>query len=171
MRLKAVNKWVGCALIAGIVTIFASTTVIALAKRSPAPNVLDAVTLPDRLLPGHTLPKEAKCDWNPAAEEMLYCQVLLDENSIYISYDMRRNLIVNAALSAHDTSIGDLITVWGNPTGMIRWNLSVQVFWGSRSAYVVTRQFTPSSRASYISYTADLHPTDPWKGFINHLLE
>jgi hypothetical protein len=162
-----VRKLAFCVLGGLIFTVLISTAVIVLAGQTPSPNINDTVDIPEKYHPGNTLPHDATCDWHPASEKTLYCYVEVNGAPIYMAYDMARNKILDVAATAHDATVGDLITAWGRPTGVIRWSVSVQVFWGTRSAYVMSGAFTPSSHASFISYSTDVRDVEPWQGFRN----
>jgi hypothetical protein len=127
----------------------------------------DSVDLPERLRPGSPLPSGAHCDWQPTGDDMLYCNVYMEYGLAYLAYDIERKQIIGTAASAGGKTIGDLILAWGIPTGFVKWSLSVQVYWGTRSAYIISNEFGPSSHASYISYTLEAQKTAPWKGFTN----
>lgn len=123
---------------------------------------------PAVLLPGNSLPDNAHCDYHPFMESRIYCSTVKDGLTLYLSYDMARHEIMDTVLLTNHMTVGELILTWGRPTGYTKSGASVQVYWGNRAAYVFSGPFTPSSRASFVTYSLDSHPVSDWHGFINN---
>jgi hypothetical protein len=76
-------------------------------------GVLPDVDLPERFQPGQPLPLDAYCYWEHWSTQYLYCQA----DGVYLSFDQETRTIQRATKHVQDLTIGDLILVWGEPTG------------------------------------------------------
>lgn len=120
----------------------------------------------ESLLPGNMLPATARCDRRTSSENVMYCDIMDNGRTIYFSYDAKRNVIISTVASLKGRKkIGELILAWGTPTGYKKWGIAAKVYWGKRSAYVVTRDFSPDSVASFVTFTLEPAEVSPWKGF------
>jgi hypothetical protein len=81
-------------------------------------------------------------------------------------YDGKSGTIQSATVSDGEHTLGDLILVWGTPTGLIQHrNMVVEVFWASRGAYLTPCSFGPTSRIWLIDYGDSQETPAPWHGF------
>lgn len=128
-----------------------------------------AVELPRDLMPGNPLPKEASCVTGPyPSSGSLYCYTMLDDTLVYLMFTSKQRTIERLSFSPRGGTLGDLILVWGTPTGMNRLAWSVEVHWGNRIVYVTDKPFGPESRIHYVAYNLTAEQAQPWRGFVNH---
>src|SRR5262249_20378203 len=114
-----------------------------------------------------TLPGDAYCNRHPSDDYTIYCTTADKGNSVYFVYSTVRHMIVDIAASGHDKTIGELIVAWGMPTGAKYSELGAQVYWGTRSVYLVTTDFNPGTPVNYVSYSLEPHAVPAWMGFIS----
>lgn len=138
---------------------------VIIASRSNATS--QPIEPPATLLPGNRLPEEARCDYHPFLDSRIYCSTTRDGSTVYLSYDVARHEIMDTVIFTNHMTIGDLILAWGAPTGYTRSGAALQVYWGSRSAYIFVGTFSPNSRTSFITYSLEPRETLDWRGFIN----
>jgi hypothetical protein len=125
-----------------------------------------ALDLPVRVLPGSLIPRDANCDWSMVTEYRLFCHVNNDGVPIHFNYDMRRGVVISVSVETGEITVGELILAWGEPTGYTKSGTAVQLYWGVRSVYLMSRVFTPSARAGYVFYTREPNRSQPWRGFV-----
>jgi hypothetical protein len=131
-----------------------------------APPVL--VQPPANILPGNPLPDDVKCIWPPyRSNGMLYCNTILDENRVYLTYDPRREMIIRSSVEIDRQTVGDLLLAWGTPTGLKRSPWSAQIQWGGRYVYAYAHPFKPSNPIFFVFYTLEPESNPPWSGFGN----
>jgi hypothetical protein len=119
---------------------------------------------PHHLLPGSPRPANAACD--SLHDGQFRCYVIHGGREIYLGYDGASEVIVNTVVSASEHTIGDLMIAWGTPTGFTQNGRTIEVNWGTRSAYLHTCSFQPTSRVGYIEYSLESKQLSPWHGFI-----
>ena len=123
---------------------------------------------PELYIPGRAvpqLPEDAVC-----REPQFYfhtCVFNLLGQRTYLTFDPKTKMIVQIAIQVREYKIGNLITAWGNPTGIKRYFNRVQVSWGRRSAVLYTYSFRPESLIEFIQYDLEEHQAPPWQGFVN----
>jgi hypothetical protein len=121
---------------------------------------------PLQVMPGSHLPDGAVCNWTTYSRgDMMYCNIALQNKTLYFSYDLRRKVIVHTSMPVDKQTVGNLIVVWGDPTGIEHYTWSAEVQWGNRSIFVSTHPFNPTSEIYFVSYNLDLTPASPWHGF------
>ncbi len=126
---------------------------------------LDIYSPPEELLPGHPLPRSARCNWPPSAEEIVHCHVLL-EHDIYLVYDTIRGVITSTSVSVDNkANVGRLMLAWGTPSGVRRYPWSIRMQWGTRYIYVSTQPFRPASVPYFIHYSLEADSAGAWEGF------
>jgi hypothetical protein len=132
-------------------------------SRAQSPRVFEP---PPQFLPGNGLPEDAQCSWPPYGGDMILCRKLWDHGLMYMTYNVRKRVIIRTSLPISDQTLGGLILAWGTPTAVSRFTWAVQVHWGMKSVYVSARPFRPSNRTTFISYTLDSEDdTTFWRGF------
>ena len=154
------------AVVTSTAVLLAVAVFAAVATRRTTVYPLD-IGLPDRLLPGKPLPSSAHCDWYMVNEHTLYCAVTEDGVSVYLSFDIDRQMIRSASLPVHDKVVGELILAWGEPTGVSKSGLSNQVYWGNRSIVLISTPFSPDTRVGFVFYSQTPYTAGPWRGFAN----
>ena len=140
------------------------TGVIVAPHREAIPKPIEP---PTTLLPGNSLPDDSHCDYHPFMDSRIYCSTTQHGSTVYMSYDVARHEIMDTVIFTNHMTVGDLILVWGAPTGYTRSGAAVQVYWGNRSAYVFVGTFSPQSRTSFVTYSLEPHEAVAWHGFIN----
>jgi hypothetical protein len=117
---------------------------------------------PLSLLPGQPLPTTAQAsEWT---EETYTYSVQANGRLLDLTYDPRSRSIVQTVLAAHDYTIGALILAWGTPSSFDQAGRAVNVYWGARSAYLITCSLRPDSPVEFIAYSAELHQAKAWHG-------
>jgi hypothetical protein len=145
-----------------VTLILVGTGVIAIAKvRNPSARVNDPSL---RLLPGSPRPMNATC--NALHDGRFRCYVHHKGKEVYLAYDGASQMIIGAVISANEYTIGDLIISWGTPTGFTQDGRAIEVSWGTRSVYLHTCSFQPTSHVGYIEYGLESKQLPPWRGFI-----
>ncbi|MCC7449111.1 MAG: hypothetical protein IT324_16960 [Anaerolineae bacterium] len=140
------------------------SAVIVASRRPSMPQIMEP---PAILLPGNRIPDDAHCDYHPFLDSRIYCSTTRNGSTIYLSYDLSRQAIIDTVIFTNHMTIGELIQTWGAPTGYTRAGAAVQVYWGNRSAYIFVGTFSPNSRTSFITYSMEPHETSDWRGFVN----
>ncbi|MCC7451954.1 MAG: hypothetical protein IT324_31395 [Anaerolineae bacterium] len=136
---------------------------VILVSRATLPAVSD---IPETLLPGHVMPDDVSCVPSPYSGERVSCRVLSGDNDlIYVTFDAKGHVIRRVSMLMDRQSIGDLIRVWGPPTGIKKMRWAMQVQWGMRYVYVSAQPFSPENGVGFVSYDLDLDGVAPWKGF------
>jgi hypothetical protein len=116
-------------------------------------------------LVGKPMPADAACTHVMPYDEDMYC--IRGTTSIVVSRQDRR--VITTYVEVQETTIGDLINVWGMPTGIQDFNLVRLVYWDRVYAYVdAYPYFAPSSPVSHITYLLTIPTVEPWRGFTNH---
>ncbi len=158
------RKLLVAALIVGLVIWGAVLASIAAGDPNPVPVLIEP---PAHLLPGGPFPPDASCDWEPYAyaTNYVFCQARAQE--IWLSYDRDRKLITYTTIRVNGLTVGDLMNVWGTPTGFSGSSWSVQVYWGRRSIWAYGPTFTPLSKVHFVSYSLEERKAEPWRGFVN----
>jgi hypothetical protein len=124
--------------------------------------------LDPRFSPGHTLPPNSYCDWQFAVADTQYCTAELDtEERISMDVNSKTGLITRTNVSSHGMTVGDLMLIWGEPSGYSRSGIVFQVYWQNRSVYITTSALSPHSPVVFISYDLDRPQQLPWSGLVN----
>lgn len=169
--LRAVRTWPISLRVKVVSVIFLSTillilSAVAVGRMGVMPEI---VVPPQAYLPGSPvpqLPKDAEC-FQPDYEQFYRsCSTHVAGQTLFITCDLSAQMIVHTeVLGVDHSTIGDLITVWGNPTKVSQANLLTVVYWGTRSAVVYTRTFRPESRVIFIQYELEEPDAPRWQGF------
>jgi hypothetical protein len=136
---------------------------IILARTGAAPAGL--IDLPHHLLPGN--PRAANATCTALHDGSFRCLVIHDDKELHLVYDAVSRMITGTTMSADEETIGDVLLAWGTPTGYTQKGPFIEVNWGTRSAYLFTCSFQPSSRLSTIAYELEARQVSPWRGFTN----
>ena len=131
-----------------------------------AGTVRSVFDLPERFLPGHPLPVDATCTETVAnSVACSFYHINYAGKEVSLIADVSGRNIADAVYSAHEYTIGDLILVWGLPSGFIHYGSAVQVYWDTRFAYLITCSLQPDSHIELISYSQISSQMPPWRGF------
>ncbi len=76
-------------------------------------------------------------------------------------------MIVRSSVEIDRLTIGDLMAMWGTPTGLKRSRWSVQITWGGRYVYTYGRPFRPDNPIFFVFYGLEPDQAGPWSGFAN----
>jgi hypothetical protein len=113
------------------------------------------------------LPKDVKKQCSPLDYRYVSCFVYIFGQEVSLRYEPGSRTILRISIKVRDYTAGDLIAVWGTPTGIIQVGDYINIFWGKRLAVVFSPTFQVSSRVDYIGYQLEQQPTEPWRGFIS----
>jgi len=134
--------------------------VVAVARTQPVRPVIDP---PQHFLPGSPLPAEWTCPLKGAG--FIVCTIHRDGKDVHVTYEVTRHVIVATVISAHEYTIGDLILTWGIPNFFAQNGRAIDVYWGTRYAYLITCSFQPGSHVEFIAYYLEEHTGSRWQGF------
>ena len=145
-------------------------SVVTVARLSTSPNILD---LPLWLRPGSVLTEDGPCPYHRCCakplgittDEHLVCNITLDGMAIEVTFDDTGQTILQTVMAIHQHTIGDLIRVWGRPTGFARYGRSINVYWGVRYAYLSTCSFQSDSPVEFVVYYLHKQQASHWLGF------
>ncbi len=143
------------------VALVAVLTVDRTKEALPPPVMLDPL-----YAPGMQLPLHSSCRWEYGASPEDYCQKIpRGKDTLFFSCNVRTHRVAMTTTSAYGLTIGDLLTMWGPPTGYVRHGSWGMVYWGDRAAPVLMNPFDPSNLAIYLSYGWTEGDQLPWRGF------
>ena len=144
-----------------LVTTVLIVTVVLAARVQQIPQLPD---IPQIYLPGNPIPTDVTC-YTPSDEHFPRCSVRIGQTIIFVDFHPDHKTITGTLIPAREYTIGQIVTVWGKPTGITRKETMVYVYWGARSALIYTRDFQPNNVVEFIQY--DLEPASvlPWQGF------
>ncbi len=136
--------------------------------RTEAPAV--QVDIDPQYLPGKPVPASYGCSWGRLSDGEVFCETSGNADSmISFTFDIRRRVITCTTFTLRATTIGELVLVWGSPTGYSQSGGGAVVYWDYRSAYVLVSEFGPTEPVVLVSYELDHNqPKFPWKGFVIH---
>lgn len=134
-------------------------------KVTPIPD------LPERYLPGSPLLAVDVCRDAHDAFGHYSCEVYYQGEKVALSSWSTAGTISYASMSVSGYTIGDLITMWGTPSGVTHNSYYTYVYWGKRSAFLLTNSFQHNSQVHMIIYTLEQMRTSPWRGFITQAAE
>jgi hypothetical protein len=125
--------------------------------------------LPQRYLPGKSLPGDAACP--KARIEVWYVNCEASHLGYKVEFIIQGSTmsIISSSIWTPNYTIGDLILAWGIPTGMDQDRHYINVFWGTRYALLLTRSFRPDSHVKMIVYTQKALRSSPWHGFASEM--
>src|SRR5438045_3374121 len=118
------RNWLVFSVISTAIIALAISTVIKVYRTDPTSHYLD----PDpQLMPGHLLPAGSYCDWQFAMGDSQYCtaQSGADEH-VALDVDRKTGIITRTTVSNHGLTIGDLMLIWGEPSGYARGGIALQ---------------------------------------------
>jgi hypothetical protein len=152
---------------AGSTILFAvAAFVITKAYRTPIP-LLD-VQPDQQYMPGNPVPPGSYRDWQYAISYTQYCVARqIPGENVTFDVSRRKNLITHTSVTSGKLTVGDLMLAWGQPTGYARNGFVFEVYWGTRSAYVVAKALSPYSPVVFVAYDLELQYQLPWQGLIN----
>ncbi len=140
-------------------------SIVTLARTEIPPDILDP---PKIFLPGNPIPQLAK-DANCNRYDLHYVSCIIhsssDSEDMYMVYELGTERIIHTGVRTHQYKIGQLILTWGFPTGIIQYDTTYYIYWGTRSAVLDTPSFRPESLVEYLQYDMDEHPAAKWQGF------
>jgi hypothetical protein len=152
--------------VAVVLVLTLTTTVIIKASRSQSQAV--QVNLDPKYLPGNPRPDESYCDSHMSWGDVQYCNEYPNTVAgVSYAFDRQKKMITHASTLGFGLTIGDLIALWGQLTGYRIGGWAVQVYWGNRSAYMVSQTFGPGSTIIFITYEYTSDSYNPWSGFIS----
>jgi len=131
-------------LVAGVVT----------AARTGATRPLP--DLPQRYLPGHPLPADVPS-----------FILGFEAYQVYFDFDSQTRIITRTVIPATEYTVGQVLTAWGTPSGMIQRQTMTYLFWDTRAVLVYSSSVQPDSRVEYILYEPEPAQMLPWRGFRN----
>lgn len=159
------RKWV---ILTSAATFFLTLTTTVVIKASRTDLQTAQVNLDPQFLPGSPRPDESYCDSHMTWGDVQYCNEFPNtEAGVSFAFDRRKKMITHTSTLGFGLTIGDLITLWGQPTGYRIGGWAVQVYWGNRSAYMVAGTFGPQSDIIFINYEYATDKSLPWSGFIS----
>ena len=124
--------------------------------------------VPEYLMPGHHAPQQCDFQWRAYyPSSSFYCRNTVSETLMYAEYSISRDAITRVSYSVANTTLGDLVLVWGAPTGFRHYSWGDVVFWGKRSVWASSGPFSPNSKVLLVSYSMDAPDVQPWRGFVN----
>ncbi len=149
------------------VTLFLVMTTTLVIKGSRAELKPVNVEPASRFMPGHPRPRDSFCDWHLAWGDFQYCNDHpKSDTGLSFAFDRKRKTITYTSTYGYGLNIGDLVLVWGQPSGYRSTGWAVQVYWGTRSAYLVSQKFQPQARVIFIAHELETKDSVDWKGFI-----
>ncbi|MBX3085252.1 MAG: hypothetical protein KF716_26700 [Anaerolineae bacterium] len=123
---------------------------------------------PQVYLPGNPLPalvEVALCA--NYAHQKFSTTAEIDGRTFYFTYIFEDRVIIHTAVRAEDYNIGELVTLWGMPSGIQRHGATILVSWGLRSATLYANYFNPDRPIAFLAYDTDAVETAAWRGFVN----
>ena len=120
--------------------------------------------MPQTYLPGNPMPEDIAC-YTPCDEHTPRCSVSFRDQEVYFNFDPETWLIHSTLIPALEHTIGELISSWGTPSGIIQTSHTTKVYWGARSAHLYTDAIQPDSQVQFILYHLEAPQTSPWRGF------
>jgi hypothetical protein len=143
-----------------------SVGVVAAARSETVPRIKMP---PQEYLPGGLLYRscgDPDCDCNHYMTTGMSCVIHVNDQDVYLYYELGTNRIILMRIAAREYEIGELIIAWGFPIGFDQWGANAVVSWGERSAFLDTHSFNPYSRIQSIQY--DLNPIERphWHGWL-----
>jgi hypothetical protein len=133
--------------------------------RVQAANVPD---VPEYLMPGHPAPKQCDFQWRAYyPSSSFYCRNTVSNTLMYAEFSISKGTITRVSYSVANTTLGDLVVLWGEPTGFRQYSWGDIVFWGQRSVWASSGPFSPNSKVLLVSYSMDASEAHPWRGFVN----
>jgi hypothetical protein len=140
--------------------------VISGARLRAAPLKIDP---PAFLLPGSKLSVQTQCD------ALVSCQaspngyrddITYEGKKVYLVFDVDNQMIVHTTVSVQTYTVGDLIANWGTPTGFARYGHVIDIFWGTRDAYIYSCLLQPDTHIEFLEYDLEPRQGSLWRGFI-----
>jgi hypothetical protein len=143
-------------------TILVVLTVM-IARAQPA-SQLSELDLPQVYRPGSPIPDDAKCYFTPA-NTLEGCYVSYLGHKVHLKLDTTMKVVTAVNIQTQKYTIGDLLSAWGTPIGIMQTYYMTFVDWGTRKAYVYADSFRPDSPVRLIQYNLEPQRTIPWRGF------
>src|SRR5437762_5886729 len=123
-------------IISALTTTFATVVVVGVISTSRSAILAPQIDVPSRYMPGSPLPDDSDCEWHMYEDHLRFCRAHA-YGWLYFTYDTRARIIDHVTSEAPDNlTIGDLMLIWGIPTGTDQNRWGVYAYWGSRSAFV-----------------------------------
>jgi len=127
----------------------------------PAPTIGDFP-----VQPGDPAPETAWCSFSYDYDHV-YCQVRLHGQDVYFSRDVRDGTVRTISYPTGKIAVGELMALWGRPTAVAESGMFRRVYWGTKSALVLSKRFTPNSAAAFVTLGLLVKNTSTWQGFTN----
>lgn len=141
-----------------LTTILAALLFAAHASGSRPP--IPAPTYPADIVMGQPVPHGFECHF-PPEEGYFWCE----RGEVYVAVRGYGITHIGVLMPRDSISVGDLISVWGEPTNA-EYRYTVGLYWPGRYAYATPggQEFSPYTRVELVSW-GDFAPSSPWKGF------
>jgi hypothetical protein len=158
------RKWTALSVCVAFFLVMTTALVIRASRTAVQPIKVEPAS---RFMPGQPRPKDSFCDWHHAWGDFQYCnEHPSTDTGLTFAFDRRRKTITYSSTYGFGLSIGELMLGWGQPSGYRSTGWAVQVYWGSRSAYLVSQKFEPQARVIFIAYELEPKESVSWKGFV-----
>jgi hypothetical protein len=123
---------------------------------------------PAFLLPGSDLAIQSHCEALSSCHESpngYRDYIIYDGRKVYLVFDRQNQMVVHTTMSVDTYTLGDLIATWGPPTGLAHYGHIVDVYWGTRDAYLHACSLQPDTRVEFIEYDLEPRQGSAWRGF------
>ena len=142
---------------------------VAMASLGPRPVIFEPG---QQFLPGNPRPGDVDCNsladgYSGAYASYTTCSAVQDDKHLSLQIDIASGVIMRAYFLAGEYSIGDLMLVWGAPSGFSRFGRNTYLYWGTREAFVLGCSFSPASNVHRITYERKPIALISWRGFVN----
>jgi len=114
--------------------------------------------------PGDPAPDTAWCSFS-ADYDHVYCQALVNEQKVYFSRNVRDGTVRTISYPTGRMAVGELVALWGRPTAVADSGIFRRVYWGTKSALVLAKRFTPNSVAAFVTLGLMVDNVGEWRGF------
>lgn len=91
------------------------------------------------------------CDYDHVDQTDFFCLSVSYDDIVELIVNNHTGRIVSSTWYA-DRPLADYITQWGQPSGYVIDYSLVRVYWGTTSAWLTTKRFSPVSRVFLITY-------------------
>jgi hypothetical protein len=132
-------------------------SVLALSRRANGLQLVFAV------VPGDPLPAATWCS-HAGDYRFFYCEGIVANQKIFYTRDAQTGRVDTISYRVEGVSVGELVNAWGLPTTMARYGNIRRVYWGDKSALILSKRFSPHAPAWFISL--GIEPAGQvWRGF------
>ncbi len=144
--------------------LFGLITGVMVASRTPSQP--PAVDLPSAYLPGSPIPKDVSgCHMDRDIRRSVCSLRTSESGMIYFEVDEAQRTIIQTRIWVSQVTLGQLILVWGTPTGFESRNHKTTLYWERRSAEVYSAVLKPNTPVNDVTYTLKSPVMSPWPGF------